>query len=282
MLYRQSCCILKEMQPIRKSSAFQPESLQKRRRSQIRHKIVLPQRAAGTAGADMQGLRSQKSSDRKGQIDQLLLKLAGRTIPSAHKGLSSLRGMLSLLKNNLPVPGSVDSLLAVKYLESWIRKYGQDVPAKIVRDIRQTAQLLQHENQELRDLREDSGFLYSIEGASSKETGRPSWSLSVNRDRTGAGADSGEKTPYCVLNFDSSELGPLKAVLHYDGIRSRIGFYCSKWQTRHMLRHAFTGFRSRLFKSGFQNCELRVGRYRSNLLNSPVQQYLKRGIGLWG
>jgi hypothetical protein len=270
------------MHPIRKSSTPQPESLQKRQSSQIRHKIVLPQRASGTAGGDKQGLLSQKFSDRPGQIDLLLLKLAGKTLPSAHKGLSSLRGMLSLLNNNPPVPGSVDSLLAVKYLESWIRKYGQDFPAKIMREIRQTAQLLQYENREIQALREDSGFLYTVDGSSAEEKGRPSWSLSVNRDRNGAGAEPGENTSYCVLNFDSSVLGPLKAVLHYDGKRSRIGFHCSKWQTRHLLRHAFTRFRNRLFRSGFQSCELRVGRYKSNKLNSPTRRKPVRRIGLWG
>ena len=282
MLYRESCCILKEMQPIRKFSTFKPESLHKGQSSQNSRKIALPQRTAGPAGTGNQGIRSQNYPDRQGQIDLLLLKLSGNTLLSGHKGLSSLRGLLTLLRDSYPAPGSSDSLLAVKYLENWIRKYSQDIPLKIVREIRQTAQHLQRESQEIRNFREDSGFLYSLDGAYAEEEGRHSWTLSVNRERKGAGSDPDENIPFCILSFDSFELGPLRAVLHYDGKRSRIAFYSSKWQTRHLLRRALTGFRSRLFKSGFQSCELLVGRHKLNKQDFPTRQKPEGRIGLWG
>lgn len=216
---------------------------------------------------------------RQEMIDTALKSLGDQKLSLPGKSLSSIRALLSLIKQYQPAEGSTDLVLAERFLGRWIDTWGPEIPDTVKKELVLFKQFLKGEHDQLI---QDRDIMHYQEGMA----GDPLRSFIIYREtgQEGKKKDSpvnrkDEGSLSCVLDMDFSRLGPVKVLLKKDGDKSLCYFYSGGSSTRRLIRKTLSGFAGRIRKAALALPEMKV-KARFPFRNHRDTEL--KELGLWG
>jgi hypothetical protein len=197
-----------------------------------------------------------------------------KTMP-LKKVLPPLNEILLLLGKTAPDPGNADTVQMMKFLNSWIEKYGDLLPDKSRKEIEALKNLLESRNV----MREKENKEILFFGNMVKQD-NPQWRVSLLREKYQQGEESEDQEQiHCVLDLFCKNLGQIKVVLSSEKRQMFCHFFSTDSQSRHIIRNSLSRFREKLKESGLEPPVFRVKRKKNT--EKDLSGHKEKRIGLW-
>lgn len=255
----------------------QSHQQQIRQASNSGRKTVKISQNSGSVGGNL-GF-SDKSQVIASHLEKLIrsLKSPGlRNLKFLNKALPPLNDLLKILAKSSLSAHDSDLLLIDKFVNSWLKKYGDFLPSRHKKDLSELSNFLKSIHLEVKD-DESSRILYSF--SSGQEKKLPSWKVDFfDREKTGSPGE--EDYPLCVFDLQLEHLGEIRTTVTEQENRRNCFFLCTRRDTAKMIRDSLQVFNNQLKERGVKLPQIKV--LRKSLVDRDQKRNFKRGLNLWG